>query len=130
MKVLTSQQMRDMDRLTTERYGISGQQLMENAGAAVVEFLRDKFSGLSRRKIVVLCGKGNNGGDGLVVARLLKQSGCSPEVILFFKPGAAEGPAGINLERWQQESGTLRVVTTSTEWEATRVTLDGATVIL
>jgi NAD(P)H-hydrate epimerase len=55
--------------------------------AAIADFLREKFSGLAQRKIVVLCGKGNNGGDGLVAARLLKQSGCSPEVILFPTPG-------------------------------------------
>ena len=78
MKVLTAAQMREADRLTTERYGISSLQLMENAGAAIAEFLFEKFAGLGQRKIVVLCGKGNNGGDGLVVARLLKESGCSP----------------------------------------------------
>src|ERR1700726_1871234 len=77
MKVLTAAQMREADRLTTERYGISSLQLMENAGAAIAEFLREKFDGLAQRKIIVLCGKGNNGGDGLVVARLLKESGCS-----------------------------------------------------
>jgi len=130
MKVLTAQQMRDVDRLTTERYGIPGQELMENAGAAVVEFLRDKFTGLTRRKIVVLCGKGNNGGDGLVVARLLKESGCSPEVIAFFQPGAMGGSAGVNLDRWQQESGTLRVVTDASQWGAASAVLDSANIIV
>lgn len=130
MKVLTAQQMREADRLTTERHGISSQQLMENAGAAVAEFLRDKFSGLTRRKIVILCGKGNNGGDGLVVARLLKQSGCSPEVILFFKPGTQEGPASVNLERWKEGAGNLRVVTSASEWESARKVVDGANVIV
>src|ERR1700737_2553154 len=80
MKVLTAAQMREADRLTTERYGISSWQLMENTGAAIAEFLREKFASLAQKKIVVLCGKGNNGGDGLVVARLLKEAGCSPEV--------------------------------------------------
>ena len=86
MKVLTAAQMREVDRQTTERFGIPSLQLMENAGAAITEFLREKLAGLARRKIVVLCGKGNNGGDGMVVARLLKESGCSPEVILFSQP--------------------------------------------
>ena len=111
MKVLTAAQMQEADRLTTERYGIPSLQLMENAGAAIAEFLRERFAGLTRRKIVVLCGKGNNGGDGLVIARLLKESGCSPEVILFSNPGAVEGDAGVNLKRWQQGLGELRVVT-------------------
>ena len=68
MKVLTAAQMREVDRLTIER-GIPGPILMENAGHRVVELLVEKFSPLSEHRIVVLCGKGNNGGDGLVVAR-------------------------------------------------------------
>src|SRR6266478_9925976 len=120
MKVLTAAQMREADRLTTERYGISSLQLMENAGAAITEFLREKFGGLAQRKVAVLCGKGNNGGDGLVVARLLKESGCSPEVILFSNPGAVEGDAGVNLKRWQKGLGDLHVVTSSEEWDPVR----------
>ena len=130
MKLLTAAQMREADRLTTERYGIPSLQLMENAGAAIAEFLRERFAGLMRRKIVVLCGKGNNGGDGLVVARLLKESGCSPEVILFSNPGAVEGDAGVNLKRWQQGLGELRVVTSDAEWESARTVLDDADLIV
>jgi hydroxyethylthiazole kinase-like uncharacterized protein yjeF len=130
MKVLTAAQMREADRLTTERYGISSLQLMENAGAAIAEFLREKVSGLARRKIVVLCGKGNNGGDGLAVARLLKESGSSPEVILFSNAGAVEGNAGVNLKRWQQGLGELRVVTSSAEWDAARAVFDNADLIV
>ena len=70
MKVLTSEEMREVDRLTIE-LGIEGPILMENAGARVVELIAGKFSPLSEHRIVVLCGKGNNGGDGLVVARQL-----------------------------------------------------------
>src|SRR3977135_4592169 len=120
MKVLTATQMREADRLTTERYGISSLQLMENAGAAIADFLREKFPDLAQRKIVVLCGKGNNGGDGLVVAGLLKESGCWPTVVLFSNPGSVEGDAGVHLKRWQKESGELRVVTSSAEWEPLR----------
>src|SRR5260370_35515479 len=111
MKVLTATQMREADRLTTERYGISSLQLMENAGAAIAGFLREKFAGLAQWKIAVLCGKGNNGGDGLVVARLLKEFGCSPEVVLFSNPGAVEGDGGANLKSWRQGSRDMHVVT-------------------
>src|SRR6202163_1711187 len=117
VKVLTAAQMREADRLTTERFGISSLQLMENAGVAITEFLGEKFPNLAQRKILVLCGKGNNGGDGLVIARLLKQSGGSPEVVLLANPGAVEGDAAINLKRWQQGLGELHVVTSSPEWE-------------
>jgi len=130
MKVLTATQMREADRLTTERHGISSLQLMENAGAAIAEFLREKFGGLAQRKVAVLCGKGNNGGDGLVVARLLKESGCSPEVVLFSNPGAVEGDAGVNLKRWRQGSGDLHIVTSSEEWEPVRAELDSADLIV
>jgi hydroxyethylthiazole kinase-like uncharacterized protein yjeF len=70
MKILTTAQMREVDRKTAE-LGIPGLILMENAAARVVEFLVEKFSPLERHRIVVFCGKGNNGGDGLAIARQL-----------------------------------------------------------
>jgi NAD(P)H-hydrate epimerase len=70
MKVLTAAQMREVDRRTAEA-GIPGIVLMENAGHRVAEFLADRFAPLSAQRVVVLCGKGNNGGDGLVIARQL-----------------------------------------------------------
>ena len=130
MKVLTASQMREADRLTTERYAVPALQLMENAGAAVVDFLQRKFPALSKSKIVVLCGKGNNGGDGLVVARFLKQSGCSPEVFLYASPGELKGDAAINLKRWQEDSGEVQVVTGASEWEPLRAMLARADLIV
>ena len=79
---------------------------------------------------MVLCGKGNNGGDGLVVARMLKESGCAPEVFLFSSPGAVEGDAAVNLKRWQQGLGELHVVESVAEWESARTALDGADLIV
>jgi len=70
MKVLTAAQMREVDRRTQE-LGIPGIILMENAGQRVVEFLERAYAPLAGRRIVVFCGKGNNGGDGLVIARQL-----------------------------------------------------------
>jgi NAD(P)H-hydrate epimerase len=116
MKVLTAAQMREADRLTTERHGISGLQLMGNAGAGVVEFLKKKYPDLSKLKVMILCGKGNNGGDGFVVARLLKQLGVSPWVLLFATPDTVRGDAAMNLERWKQAGGHLLSISTSEEW--------------
>ena len=130
MKVLTAAQMRETDRLTTERYGVSSIQLMENAGAAIADFLRERFVEIARRRIVVLCGKGNNGGDGLVVARLLKDSGCAPKVFLFANPSAVEGDAAVNLKRWQQARGELQLVTSQAEWESARPALGEADLII
>ena len=115
MKVLTAAQMREADRLTTERYGIPTIELMENAGTAIAEFLREKFADITRRKILVLCGKGNNGGDGMVVARKLKDFGSAAVVFLFANPGSVEGDAAANLKRWQQGLGELYVVTSEAE---------------
>jgi ADP-dependent NAD(P)H-hydrate dehydratase / NAD(P)H-hydrate epimerase len=70
MKVLTAAQMRDVDRRTAE-LGIPNIILMENAGCRVVEFLEHEYAPLAKQRILVVCGKGNNGGDGLVVARQL-----------------------------------------------------------
>ena len=70
MRVLTAAEMREVDRGTIS-LGISDAVLMENAGHRVVEFLAERFAPLERQRIVILCGKGNNGGDGIVVARQL-----------------------------------------------------------
>jgi hydroxyethylthiazole kinase-like uncharacterized protein yjeF len=70
MKVLSAAEMREVDRRTME-LGIPGIVLMENAGHRVTEFLADRCHPLSEQRIVVLCGKGNNGGDGMVIARQL-----------------------------------------------------------
>src|ERR1700722_6593540 len=130
LKVLTAAQMREADRLTTERCGIPGIELMENAGSAIAEFLREKFADLTSRKILILCGKGNNGGDGLVVARRLKDSGCAAVVFLFANPGSVEGDAAANLKRWQQGLGELYVVTSEAEWQSARVALAEADLIV
>ena len=130
MKVLTAEQMREADRLTTERYDIPSLQLMENAGAAAASYLSSVYPDLARRRVVILCGKGNNGGDGLVVARRLRESGVSPLVMLFADPAAMRGDAAANLKDWQQAKGRLRVVTDQAEWEKARDVLLEADVIV
>src|SRR5579863_142753 len=99
MKILTATEMREVDRLTTERYGIPSLTLMENAGRSVAEFIRDRFPHLERRRIVVLCGKGNNGGDGFVVARHLQKVGVEVRVLLFADPKEIKGDAAKNFAR-------------------------------
>ena len=69
-KVLTPGEMGQVDRATIEA-GIPGIVLMENAADRVVEFIARNFSPVSQQRIVVVCGKGNNGGDGLAIARQL-----------------------------------------------------------
>jgi len=83
MKALTAAEMREVDRLTTERHGISQLQLMETAGNKAADIVWRIVAGRERVRICVLCGKGNNGGDGFVAARRLKDSGVAVQVILF-----------------------------------------------
>jgi NAD(P)H-hydrate epimerase len=116
MRILTAAQMREADRLTTERHGIPSLQLMGNAGTCVVGFLQKEFSDLPNKRILVLCGKGNNGGDGFVVARLLKQLGASPKVFLFAAPEEVRGDALLNLERCTHASGAVVSITEVSQW--------------
>ncbi len=85
MKVLTAQQMREADRRTIES-GTPGEALMERAGARVVEFLEREFAPLERQRVVVFCGAGNNGGDGLVVGRLLGERVAELQVVRVADP--------------------------------------------
>jgi NAD(P)H-hydrate epimerase len=89
--------MREVDRLTIER-GIPGLILMENAGSRVVDFLLEKFQPLSQQRVVVVCGKGNNGGDGFVVARqLFTRKLCRDlTVIELFDPSSLTSDAQAN----------------------------------
>src|SRR5712692_5525222 len=130
MKVLTAEQMREADRLTTERFGVPSLELMENAGTRVVEALEGEFADLRARKVVVLCGKGNNGGDGFVVARLLNERGAHPSVFLFAAPEAVRGDAAVNLKRWQEAGGEVRVVTESAQWQQARAALAEAGLVV
>src|SRR6266852_2703187 len=95
MKVLTAAEMREVDRLTSERYAIPSLQLMETAGSRVAEaccHAMDRASAEPRR-IAVLCGKGNNGGDGFVAARHLQSPGTKVTLYLFSEPRDLHGDA-------------------------------------
>ncbi|MDO8746581.1 MAG: NAD(P)H-hydrate dehydratase [Thermodesulfovibrionales bacterium] len=80
MKIITAEEMREIDRITIKNYGISGTVLLERAGLVVAEKIRELYE---RRKVIVLSGGGNNGGDGIVVARNLHEWGWNVKIILF-----------------------------------------------
>jgi ADP-dependent NAD(P)H-hydrate dehydratase / NAD(P)H-hydrate epimerase len=130
VRALTAEQMREADRLTTERYGIPSLQLMENAGAAVADYLTNIFPDLSNRRILVLCGKGNNGGDGFVVARRLRERNAAPRVFLLAESSELRGDAATNLRRWQEGGGELCVVSPADQWAAARECLDEADIVV
>ncbi len=98
MKILTTTQMQEVDRMTTERYGVPSLILMENAGRGVVDQMEKHFGHLEGERIVLFCGKGNNGGDGFVVARHLMMRSFQPQVFLFASPEDLKGDALVNFE--------------------------------
>src|SRR5271157_674533 len=129
MKILTATQMQRIDRLTTERYGVPSLTLMENAGRCVVEFLAGRFAPLAHHNSVILCGRGNNGGDGFVVARLLRDKGLKPRVLLFADPRKVQGDAAVNLERLAI-SAMPEVVESPEAWQRLKLSLKGTTLLV
>src|SRR5271168_1205153 len=120
MKALTAAEMREVDRLTTELFGIAGSQLMENAGRAAADTVWWRIAGRGaseKTRVSVLCGKGNNGGDGFVVARLLKERKLATRVVLFGKKEDVRGDAQKNLTKWLEAGGEVDVVEGEPDWE-------------
>jgi ADP-dependent NAD(P)H-hydrate dehydratase / NAD(P)H-hydrate epimerase len=91
MKIVSAEEMRAIDRLTSERFGVPSLTLMENAGSAVAEHVLSRYH--SAQRIVVFCGKGNNGGDGFVAARKLHEKGKDIRIILLADPADLRGDA-------------------------------------
>jgi len=119
MKALTAAEMREVDRLTTERFGISGDRLMESAGKSVAEVFLEKYgerNGRTPGRVCVLCGKGNNGGDGFVAARHLKGNVGEVKVYLFGEPQDLRGDAAKNYQRWRELGETLAVIRGEEDW--------------
>lgn len=130
MKILTVAEMREVDRLSTERYGIPSLTLMENAGRGVADFLQRRFTNLTQRPIVILCGKGNNGGDGFVAARYLIEAGAKPAVFLFAAPEEIRGDAAANLERLRRILPNLQIVRSPGEWLSMKAPLGSAHIVV
>jgi NAD(P)H-hydrate epimerase len=98
--------MREIDRLTTERYGIPSLELMENAAGATFRAAAEILGNNFDKRILVLCGRGNNGGDGAATARMLANAGAHVDVVLFGKVEDRKGDARTNFQRlvnWKAE---------------------------
>jgi NAD(P)H-hydrate epimerase len=98
MRILNAAQMREADRRTIEEVGIPSLVLMENAGRQVVAVMEVAFDNLADRRVAILCGRGNNGGDGFVVARTLRQRNVEVSVFLVGRLADVRGDARTNLE--------------------------------
>jgi ADP-dependent NAD(P)H-hydrate dehydratase / NAD(P)H-hydrate epimerase len=91
MKIVTAAEMREIDRVTSERFGVPSLTLMENAGTAVARLVVTEYP--EARRIAVICGKGNNGGDGFVAARKLHELGKDVRLVLLSEPSDLRGDA-------------------------------------
>ncbi len=109
MKLVTREEMRELDRRTIEEIGILGLVLMENAGRGTAQIIKKRF-GPEKKKVAIFCGRGNNGGDGLVVARYLKNWGWSVKVYLLSEKEKITGDAKVNLEVWLKMGGELKEI--------------------
>src|ERR1700730_10671127 len=117
MRVLKAAQMREADRRTIEDIGIPSLVLMENAGRQVVAAMEAIYTDLLERQVAVLCGRGNNGGDGFVVARTLVQRGVDVSVFLIGLISDVRGDARINLEILGRLGVTVVEVSDGQAWE-------------
>jgi hydroxyethylthiazole kinase-like uncharacterized protein yjeF len=107
MQAVTAEQMQHLDHKAIEIYGIPGVVLMENAGRGAAEVILKTFPGLERNSVAVVAGKGNNGGDGFVIARYLLNAGVSVKVFLLTDPKVLQGDAQINYQIFLRMKGEV-----------------------
>ena len=117
MRVLDTEQMREADRRTIEDIGIPSIVLMENAGRQAVAAMEAAYEDLGSSRVAVICGRGNNGGDGFVIARTLVQRGVETAVFLLGSVADVRGDARTNLEILGRIGMTVVEITNAQEWE-------------
>ena len=117
MRVLNASQMREADRRTIEEVGIPSVVLMENAGRQVVGAIASAFDGLDDMRVAVVCGRGNNGGDGFVVARALSERAVDVGVYLAGDVTDVKGDARTNLDVLGRLGVDVVVVGEAAAWE-------------
>jgi len=114
MRAVTSAEMSELDRKASEVYGISSLTLMETAGLLIAEFVAESVRASSR--ILICCGKGNNGGDGFAAARLLAQHGFCPEVFLLEDSKILKADAAATFNKLKQQGVSVHQLKTNADW--------------
>jgi NAD(P)H-hydrate epimerase len=110
MIVVTAEQMREVDRLTIQQYGVPSLTLMERAGEGIAQAILERFGRQAKKGVLVVAGKGNNGGDGFVVARLLKKKRIRCEVALLARKEDLSADAAHNLRAYLKLKGKVTQV--------------------
>ncbi len=102
MRIVTAEEMKALDRKAMEDFGLAGLVLMENAGVRVVDLIRRVMGGVQGKDVTIFIGKGNNGGDGLVIARHLLNMGAEVKVLSVVNVSEISGDAAANLDIWRK----------------------------
>ncbi|MFQ5914394.1 MAG: NAD(P)H-hydrate dehydratase [Nitrospinota bacterium] len=130
--LVTSTEMAGIDRRAIQHFGLPGVCLMENAGICVVRAMRERYGEMRGRRVGVLAGKGNNGGDAFVIARHLHNSGALVTVYCLFDPEATGGDARVHLDVIRRMEIPLRVIPDeealrkiSDDWARAELWVDG-----
>ncbi|MBI2880577.1 MAG: NAD(P)H-hydrate dehydratase [Candidatus Tectomicrobia bacterium] len=130
--LVTPREMAEIDRRAIEEFGVPGVCLMENAGVCVVRAMGERYGRMGGRRVGVLAGKGNNGGDAFVVARHLHNQGARVEIYCLFDPEGTEGDARVHLHAARKVGIPLRAVTgeaalreVEDDWKGVELWVDG-----
>jgi hydroxyethylthiazole kinase-like uncharacterized protein yjeF len=124
MKVATAEQMQELDRKAIETYRIPGVVLMENAGRGATEAISDAFPDLQKKRVAIVAGKGNNGGDGFVIARYLLNRGIPVKVYLLADSKVLRGDAETNFQIFQRMKGEVIPVPSSKDYQKVKKELE------
>ncbi len=116
MKVATAEEMQELDRKAIETYRIPGIVLMENAGRGAADVISNSFPEIHKKKIAIIAGKGNNGGDGFVIARYLLNQGIYVRVYLLTDPKGLRGDAETNFSIFHRMKGEVISVPSSKDY--------------
>ncbi|PIE33854.1 bifunctional ADP-dependent NAD(P)H-hydrate dehydratase/NAD(P)H-hydrate epimerase [candidate division KSB3 bacterium] len=130
MRVATADEIRELDRKAIEELGIPGVVLMENAGIQVVQTMQKRYPDLKKRKVLIVCGKGNNGGDGFVVARHLYNRGVEVRVTLLAEKQQLNGDAKLNFEIADKMNIPIIEITSNEQLPAFRNLLPQADILV
>ncbi|MBI4160815.1 MAG: NAD(P)H-hydrate dehydratase [Acidobacteria bacterium] len=130
MKIVTSDQMRSIDRRAIEEFGIPDLVLMENAGTQVAEVFLERYPDADPEGVLILCGRGNNAGDGLVLARNLLARGLHPRVVLLYPRASYKGNAEHQLQLLERIGGEIVEISAPEAWAEFRRELAGFEVIV
>jgi hydroxyethylthiazole kinase-like uncharacterized protein yjeF len=124
MKVATAEQMQELDRKTIETYRIPGIVLMENAGRGAAEAISNAFPDILKKKVAIVAGKGNNGGDGFVIGRYFLNRGISVKAFLLADPKALRGDAETAFQIFLRMKGEVFAVPSSKDYQKVKKDLE------